>query len=382
MRAMKNSFKGLLIVIVIALSGPVDTNAQDAKGQQIARLNGGGFVAFKTTTEPASAQEFSFSGAENDSNVVHRVLIDKSGKFYFGYDLEVDPLVDARKFRVRVLPLSKDFAQQLRSRKDFKATPLSSDSKMAPISKSSTVELLDDGDTVALDVLFNPETKIKIIDLISVSFDYLKLREAPVSNAPARDYTLDDVELRVSNYQLLINGEVIAGAKPTGGYGGPIIWFYVPGKGRFVMSLSPHAGYDFKKIGSIQHNKISFTAGGDYYEWVSSSPIVGSGGNWNLWVLYDPTYVSEFAQPDSSAEENRSASSSSGVTQSGNKSTQSKDALTAEGFGQDADLNSSKKPKRTDGIVASGAAALKRSLRWIRPIFGVADRIENLLPGN
>ena len=40
----------------------------------------------------------------------------------------------------------------------------------------------------------------------------------------------------------------------------------------------------------IRNNKLSFEFKGDKYEFVSKSPILGQGGNWNLWVMHDPSY--------------------------------------------------------------------------------------------
>jgi hypothetical protein len=370
-------FGAFLLVVVCGLCAM----AQDGKGRQIARLKSGGFVAFKTTTEPATTQEFSFSGTETDSDVVHRVLIDKSGSFYFGYDLEVEPVFETRQFRVRVLPLSREFEEQLRSRKDFKAKPVGPDSNLAPISKSSTIETLNDGDAVALDVLVNPETQVKIVDLISVSFDYVSLREAPVSKSPSRDYTLDDVELKISNYKLAINGEVIAGSKPTGGYGGPIVWFYVPGRGRFIFSLTPHAGYDFRKIGTIEHNRIAFSIGSDRYEWTSSNPIVGSGGNWNLWILQDPGYVSEFAEPTDPVTNNTKPQSASRDTSGAAlKPSQTSALARPEAFIQSSEAKTGMNNGTTARPLEPDEPLPKSPPRRIRPIFGAADRVENLLP--
>ncbi len=46
----------------------------------------------------------------------------------------------------------------------------------------------------------------------------------------------------------------------------------------------------------IEQNKISFPVGGDAYEWISGSPIIEAGGNWNLWVLHEPGYLPKFGQ--------------------------------------------------------------------------------------
>jgi hypothetical protein len=381
-----NRFTVLLLLLLVLCGGAVAALAQNTTGQQIARVRGGGFVAFKTTTEPAAAQEFSFSSAETESNVVHRVLIDKTGKFYFGYDLEIEPVLETRQFRVRVLPLSPEFDEQLKGRKDFKAKPLDPKSKLAGISESSRMEILNDGDGVALDILFNPETKVKIVDLISVSYDYLSLRETPVSNSPARDYTLNDVELKVSDYKLYLNGELVAGGKATGGYGGPVIWFYVPGRGRFILSIAPHDGYEFRKIGTVEHNKVSFTIGSDHYEWVSSRPIIGSGGNWNLWVLHDATYVSEFAPPEEPVHKpavdvavERHPESETNGSEKGEKPPKSATAF---------DVHLGMTPRREGVAAGSGPepaqtpSTVPSPGKRMKLVFGVADRIENLLPRN
>ena len=59
-----------------------------------------------------------------------------------------------------------------------------------------------------------------------------------------------------------------------GGFVAPLPWFSVPGRGLFIISIQPHEGYDFQKIGVIEDNRISFTHGGDKYEWVSSLPMI------------------------------------------------------------------------------------------------------------
>jgi hypothetical protein len=86
---------------------------------------------------------------------------------------------------------------------------------------------------------------------------------------------------------------LIAGAKPTGGCSGAVIWFYVPGRGRFILSLRPHEGYDFQKMGVIENDQISFTVGTDQYQWISSAPVVLVGGRFGLWVLHDTDYRPE-----------------------------------------------------------------------------------------
>ncbi len=56
------------------------------------------------------------------------------------------------------------------------------------------------------------------------------------------------------------------------------------------MSIFPRKSFNLQKKGIVEDNKLSFTFNGDNYKFVSSSPIIGSGGKWNVWVLYDPNY--------------------------------------------------------------------------------------------
>ena len=70
------------------------------------------------------------------------------------------------------------------------------------------------------------------------------------------------------------------------------MWLYLPGQGRYILSLVPHQG--FQKLGVVRDNVISFPANGQQYELRAYSPIVGAGGAWNLYILHDPSYHGDF----------------------------------------------------------------------------------------
>jgi hypothetical protein len=107
---------------------------------------------------------------------------------------------------------------------------------------------------------------------------------------PLSDLSPDALELSVKNFRLVINEQTVLGAENPvrGGVAGSIIWLYLPGRGRFIFSITPHGGYDFQKIGFVQGNKIAFQIEGDRYEWISSTPVFS--GNGNIWVLHDAEY--------------------------------------------------------------------------------------------
>ena len=363
---------GLLFLLCAVLS----VKAQEGKKQQlIIPMKGGYFVAFTTAADPSNSRALSsgFAEAYFQTQTIRRVFVDSGSEFFFGYDLVIEPVADAKRFRVTVRPLGPEDEKELRARSSFKTRRIHPDYNAAGLSRVSGPQIIEDGDAFALDVLINPQTGGKIVDVVQVSFDQSKLREAPVTESPPRDYTLADVELNISNYKLLVNGEMVAGAKRTGGCAGPLVWFHLPGKGRFILSLTPHDGYDFRKVATIEHNKISFNWDGTRYEWFSSSPVVGSGGNWNLWVMLDAGYISELdeqAQPQTEASRTQRVE-----VKAVPPPTVNFDVATGRNAKSRQQLMIEREPS-----VSGGAA--NQPPRRVRIVIGAADRIENILPKN
>src|SRR5262249_13436066 len=151
----------------------------------------------------------------------------------------------------------------------------------APIPRYPEPQVIDVTDIIKLPLWINPETGSMIGDQLRFEL------EGP---RPARDFTIDNVMLKLSGFRLIINGKVRSGDREMGGFAGPLPFFYVTGKGRFILSITPHEGYDFQKIGVIDDNKIGFSYGGDEYEWICRSPVLGHGGKWHLWVMHDDSF--------------------------------------------------------------------------------------------
>lgn len=340
--------------------------------QFVMPLHGEGFIAFRVEAAPIGTPDTSVNLSRiqaaltpqvllADNHVVHRALVDAEGNFVFGYDLIVEPMAATKQFRVSVKPLSAEFEEQLRARQPSAAGANRAPQNVSTLPRSGDAQLVDDGDAFALDLLVNAQTGVKIVDVVKVSFDRAKLWNAPPRRSvPLRDFTLGNVELAMRDYRLAINGELVGGGqKPTRGCAGALVWFYVPQRGRFIVSLMPHEGYDFQKVGRIENNRISFTMGGDDYEWTSSAPVVGNGGNWNLWVLHDPDYISDFA-------------SAAQITEGREEQSDSPEWL------KDP-LGHLQRERRAE-FETRGNDKNKRATRRPRVLVGGADRIENLLP--
>lgn len=290
-----------LVLAFLLLSLALVTRAQEGRPRQlIVPLTEGGFVAFqaetassettKTTDGQSARAVFDSQALVDDKQIIHRVLVDTEGMPIFGYDLFVQPNAALKQFRVTARPLDPQFESKLVARGSNGPLPQPAPKRISTLPQSSEAQLLDDGDAFALDLLINAGTGIKIVDVVKVSFDRGTFWNTVPKSLP-RDFTLDAVQLAVKEYQLLINGALVATGKSTTGIAGTLVWFYVPEHGRFIFSLVPRAGYEFQKVGLVADHKIEFTLNGNRFEWISSAPVLRDGGAWNLWVLHDPFYT-------------------------------------------------------------------------------------------
>ncbi|MDT4955000.1 MAG: hypothetical protein QOJ02_3138 [Acidobacteriota bacterium] len=358
------------LAIILFLSAFATSSAQEDKtGKIVVSMKDTYYISFSTTPDAnapnASGWKTNLAEAYFESNTIRRVLVDSGGTLFFGYVLVVEPILSTKQFKVSVRPLSPEDQQELLARKSFSTRRIHPNYNVAGLSRSSAPQIINDGDTFALDVLVNPQTGDKITDIVTVSSDQARLREAPANEIP-RDFTLEDVAMKMINYQLLVNGELVAGGKRSGACAGPLIWFHLPERGgRFIFSLMPHAGYDFQKIGTIENNRIKFKLDGANYEWVSNTPVVGTGGNWNLYVLYDPGYIPDpflLGVNGAAKPEKRDASSRLNELERNMRRTKT---VGATGFEKTPD-------SRKDEDEGESSAA--------RLIIGASDSIENLLP--
>ena len=266
-------------------------------------------VIFKIETSSPEATKQSFGSVyftgynetEKESRV-HRVLADKASGVYFGYDLVIESQAEPNKFKVSIKPLSINPPEQMRL----------SDLTIRSLPKYPEDMIVEDGDTIALDVLVNPQTKVKIVDLIKIttkkpqntSDDSLFTSRAKsagfgsggsdnlFNRQKAKDFTLNDIKLRLTSPKLLVNGapSPIRGSEWEGIIEGSAIYIYIPEKGRFIFSLFPQDGFSFRKDAILENSKIAFQANDERYELISSAPIVSNGGSWSLWILNDPDY--------------------------------------------------------------------------------------------
>jgi hypothetical protein len=367
---MSGSRAAHLLLMLCAFTAPAPAQGEGAPRlkQLVVPLGGAGFVGFRLETTPDAKQGRPAGASEVEAamlpqallaagNVVHRVILDREGNAVFAYDLHVEPHPALRRFTVTARPLSAEFERQLlRARRP--AAPPQGAPGVPTLAREAGPQTLDDGDSASLDLLVNPKTGVRVSDVFKVSFDRARLWQAP-----PRDFTADSAQLAVRDHTLLVGGRVVAGGRAARGVQGALVWFYVPERGRFILSLVPRDGYDFRKIALIEENRVSFEFRGERYEWVSGAAVVAGGGAWHAWVLHDPDYTPEIA----SAEE---------ITRGIIKEDEDAEPSTLKQILS----GRTPRPPAQPGFDTRRPGTSRAPARAPRPRIGAADRMENLLP--
>ena len=287
------------------------------------QLGNGITVVIKTEVSPRnSTAAFGNIYSSNSSNIIHRVLTDRTNKIYFGYDLLIEKQEEAGKFRVSIKPLSKkpdallkNSGMPMQGNSNTRAAVANSSGNSQTtgpiiIGNSNYKDyteislpnypkdiILEDGDVLTLDLLENPKTKAKISDLIKIPNKTGQSSYYFSTDTSPKTYSIEDVMLRIERPDIYINNKKYETASTVAGN---INWIYINGKGRFIFSFQPQPNYNFQKIGNIKNNELSYEFNGDKYRFVSRTPVLGQGGNWNLWIMHDPDYKATYKVSDGS----------------------------------------------------------------------------------
>src|SRR5687767_473826 len=193
----------------------------------------------------------------------HRVVQDRNQRRYFAYDVIIEP------FSLSATDLA-----------DMQVDPSWT---YVPLLKYPLVPDVRAGDRVAIDLLENPTTGQKVVD-----YFVFKPSNATAAGelSPVRDLSLADLELRLDDLRISVNGMVLDASTRVGGsISGAALWFYLPEKGRFVMSLLPNPKLGFRRAGEVTNALLSFTDGSDRYDIKSTGRIAPASGRFNLYVV-------------------------------------------------------------------------------------------------
>ena len=289
-----------LFSLIVAAGGLAVTAQNQTIQTGSASFGAGIHVKHVTVAEPGlkGSDRTSFGGGfAYDAKVLHRWMTDRTAHAYFGYDMLVEPIAGSTQCRVSILPLSLS-AIEINKRDPH--SDLDASWTLLRLPMYPAPQLVEPSETIALDLLVNPDGKQKVVDYLQASCEREQRARGQThdivgsndtaNTAPARDFTIGDVVLNVTTATLYVNGQMVGGMPVVGDASGPIVWFYFPGKGRFLVSVAPQNVSGFQKAGMIRGGSISFDSDGNHYEIRGTHSILGNNGAWNAYVLFDPLY--------------------------------------------------------------------------------------------
>lgn len=261
-----------LLLLSAALS-PAYQVIQSGSGSK----DGAGF-RYETRVEPriAGQKVIGFSGGGIHVGAkFHRYLQDDATRRYLGYDLTLNKRPDGTPV-VTLGQLSMS-GEKLGLKGEWTRVPLR---------VNSTPQTIQSGDEIAIDMFTNPATGQKIVD-------HLFFEETPgllrLPEGSPRDFTIDDVPLTMMSPTISLNGKQLE-SPGMGGISGEAVYFYLPGHGRYAMSLAPNLELGFRKLGEVRGSRISLRNGNDTWTIDCKQPVAPGGGVFNLYVYPEPAW--------------------------------------------------------------------------------------------
>jgi hypothetical protein len=238
--------------------------------------------SYETRLEPPDPSISKIGGGTlTTNNVVKRHLCDFIQKQCFGYDLKMETLSDGRYvFEFSPLTITPEKMAEIFDNVGGWT--------LLPMPQHPATQILQPGDTVALDLFINPTTGQRIVDYIKVQGGHGRMLSA--SGSP-RDFSVEEGWLEISAPRLSINGKLLEStALYRGAVGGSFVWIYVSGRGRFIFSLAPRADLGLQKAGEVRGSTLTWRWGSDEFSLNADKRIAPGGGVYNVYVFNEASY--------------------------------------------------------------------------------------------
>jgi hypothetical protein len=164
--------------------------------------------------------------------------------------------------------------------------------------------VVHDGDVIAIELMADATTGDKLIEDLTIQ-PYSQRASAgspllgrgaglpvertiPTVAGTPRDFSSADAEMRLSQLRVTLNGTIQSNAgRATPNATGSLVWLYIPGRGRYILSLVPRPELDFEKAGEVRGGRLTFTLDGDAIAVECFAEIATGHAPYNLYVLRD-----------------------------------------------------------------------------------------------
>jgi hypothetical protein len=292
---MTNGRRIVLVTCVVVTVLALHANAQTARIDGGVRSQAGFDFYWETRLVPpipALGEDLRMLTLTTGADTVHRVMIDRAKKLYFGYDAHVTVVrrTSEERFVVDFGPLT--LTRELRESLGADAGSW----KLLPAPRFPEPRTIRAGEVLELALLTSNGGRQQMVEYVTVLetqepqrlgftlSNQRPTREFAFAVGNPRDFTTADVELRLEQPRLTAGA--LASIQSQGEAAGPIVWVYVPNRGRFLLSLTPRA--NFRRSGDVRGTALRFTVDGQTYDILSASRIAPATAAFNLYVLHQP----------------------------------------------------------------------------------------------
>jgi hypothetical protein len=263
------------------------------------------FVSFMAGTEGPKSPLSPFgqgSFRETEANgdlVIHRYV--RYLQTFTGYDLVLERRAESEAYLATFQPLSIDPVAAA-SHGAFPPGIEVLEKGQTPIFPAA--RLVHTGDRLRLELATLAERGgERVVDEIDFSnlHTSVPIQDSVVVSAPsvpARNFTPDDLDLRIGRPRIEMNGEHLASLDSV--IVDTLPFLYVPGRGRYVFSISPRTDLGFVKAGEVERGTLTFSFENDTITLRSYEPIAPGDSKYYVYVFLDPEF-----QPTSLSQRNR-----------------------------------------------------------------------------
>jgi uncharacterized protein (TIGR03435 family) len=213
--------------------------------------------------------ELSTVARESGETTLQRFVGDDKRHVYVTYKAMLEPLAEMGTYRVTI----------------GDCEPRPSNSKLISPANCPVPQIVRDGGTLALELYSDGATGQRLVDYIHIG----QHKPILLRTETAHDAYANDAAFSIAHPRLSVNG--VGQESLAGTIQGPVLWIYVPGHGRTLLSFRPHADLGFDDSGEVSGNTLTFTVGRNVFRIDGAERIASIGsGAYRVYTLQDSAW--------------------------------------------------------------------------------------------
>ena len=107
----------------------------------------------------------------------------------------------------------------------------------------------------------------------------------------AQPFSIDDAQMRLEMGRLVVNGKSQFGTEGARVVTGALVWFDVPGHGRYIFSLIPRPDLGFERAGEVRGRLVTFSVDNDHVVLESPAMVAPGETPYFLDVVHDSSWA-------------------------------------------------------------------------------------------